>query len=648
MAPSPDPRPMSDTPPAAPPSQFSLLAQRRFLPFFVAQFLGAANGYFLQFAVVVLVTFRIDVPWLPPQYAGLAIGALYVLPYLLFSATGGQLADKFDKTALTRAIKTLEIGIVSLAAWGLVSMNVPLLLGCVFLMGLHATLFSPVKFAYLPNHLSERELTGGNAMLETGTFSAILFGNLAGGALVAIPGHGPTLAAVGLLVLAVAGRVVAQFVPPTPATAPGLRIAWNPFAETVRTLRVAHERPVLFRAVLGISWMWFMGTVFLSQFASIARDLLHGGPAVAGLLLVVFSVAVAAGSLACETLSRRHVEIGLVPLGAIGMTVFSVDLYFATRALEPYGDDSLAGFLAQPEHWRVLVDLAMLAVFAGLFSVPMYALIQTRSPITHLARVNAANNVLNAMFMVASAAVVASLLALGLTLPQVFLAVGVANALVAAYVFLMVPEYLLRFVAWVASRIVYRFRVRGDEHVPASGPAVLVCNHVSFVDAVLLMAASPRPIRFVMDHRIFALPVLGTMFRLSGAIPIAPRSVDSATYERAFEQARRVLDEGELLGIFPEGAITRDGRLQPFRAGVRKLLDTHPVPVLPMALGELWGSYFSRIEQGRAMVRPFRRGAFTRVRLEIGEPMPAHEATPEALQHRVQALPDRGPTRRPA
>jgi 1-acyl-sn-glycerol-3-phosphate acyltransferase len=630
------------------PNQFSLLGQRRFAPFFWVQFLGAGNDNVFKFAFTVMVTYQLQLSWLPPAQAGLVIGALFILPFLLFSATSGQLADKYPKEVLIRFVKTLEIAIMAVAAWGFARQDVPLLLACVFLMGLHSTLFGPVKFAYLPQHLDERELTGGNGMVEMGTFVAILLGNVAGGLLVAVPQVGPQYVAVACLLLAVLGRLVAQAIPASPPTDPGLAINWNPFTETWRNLRLAHGNVVVFRSLLGISWMWFFGAVFLSQFPVFARQVLHGNEQVASLLLVVFSIGVGTGALLCEMLSRRHVEIGLVPLGAIGMTVFSVDLYFATRALEPYGDDSLAGFLAQPEHWRVLFDLAMLAVFAGLFSVPMYALIQTRSPITHLARVNAANNVLNAMFMVASAAVVASLLALGLTLPQVFLAVGVANALVAAYVFLMVPEYLLRFVAWVASRIVYRFRVRGDEHVPASGPAVLVCNHVSFVDAVLLMAASPRPIRFVMDHRIFALPVLGTMFRLSGAIPIAPRSVDSATYERAFEQARRVLDEGELLGIFPEGAITRDGRLQPFRAGVRKLLDTHPVPVLPMALGELWGSYFSRIEQGRAMVRPFRRGAFTRVRLEIGEPMPAHEATPEALQHRVQALLDRGPTRRPA
>jgi 1-acyl-sn-glycerol-3-phosphate acyltransferase len=285
-----------------------------------------------------------------------------------------------------------------------------------------------------------------------------------------------------------------------------------------------------------------------------------------------------------------------------------------------------------------MADLALLSLFAGLYSVPMYALIQLRCAPTHRARIIAANNILNALFMVASALIAGALLAAGLTIPQVFLAVGIANAVVALYIFALVPEYLIRFAAFVASRGIYRFRVRGDEHIPLDGPAILVCNHVSFVDAVLLMAASPRPIRFVMDHRIFRLPVLGALFRLAKAIPIASQREAPATYEQAFAHARRVLDDGELLAIFPEGSITRDGSLQPFKAGIMKILDSHRVPVVPMALQNLWGSFFSRVEQGQAMVRPFRRGLFARVGLHAGAAVAAADVTPQVLQERVQQL----------
>jgi 1-acyl-sn-glycerol-3-phosphate acyltransferase len=393
--------------------------------------------------------------------------------------------------------------------------------------------------------------------------------------------------------------------------------------------------------------MWFFGAVFLSQFPSFAKEVLHGDEQVASLLLVVFSVGIGAGSLLCETLSRRQVEIGLVPLGAIGMSVFAIDLYFASRALPAMGDLGLGAFVRQPSHWRVMADLGLLSLFAGLYSVPMYALIQLRSQPTHRARIIAANNILNALFMIGSSIIAGALLKAGFTIPQIFLFTGIANAVVAFYIFMLVPEYLLRFVAWVLSRFVYRFDVRGAEHIPAEGPAVLVCNHVSFIDAVLLMAASPRPIRFIMDHRIFRVPVLGWLFRLAKAIPIAPQKEDPAAYEEAFAQAVQVLREGDLLAIFPEGAITRDGTLQPFKGGVMKILEAArsegiDPPVIPMALTNLWGSYFSRVEvregQNVAMVRPFRRGFFSRVGLNVGDAMPQADIQPETLQRRVSGL----------
>ena len=629
--------------PAAHPNQFALLRQRRFAPFFWTQFSGAANDNLFKFAFTVMVTYQLSVAWLQPAMAGLVIGALFILPFLLFSATAGQLTDKYDKTRMIRFVKNLEIAIMLVAAGGFVAGSVPVLLLCTFLMGVHSTLFGPVKFAYLPQVLSERELTGGNGMVEMGTFVAILLGNVAGGLLVALPGVGHSTVAVACVLLALAGRGLAQFIPSLPATDPGLRINWNPVTETWRNLQLARSSPVVFRSLLGISWMWFFGAVFLSQFPSFAKEVLHGNEQVASLLLVVFSIGIGTGSLLCEVLSRRHVEIGLVPLGAIGMSVFAIDLYFAARGLPASEVMGLGAFLAQPAHWRVMADLALLSLFAGLYSVPMYALIQLRSAPTHRARTIAANNILNALFMIASALIAGALLSAGFTVPQVFLFTGIANAVVAGYIFLLVPEYLLRFVAWMASRFVYRFRVRGDEHLPTTGAAVLACNHVSFVDAVLLMAASPRPIYFLMDHRIFRVPVLGWLFRLAKAIPVASHKEDPAVYAAAFERAAEVLREGDLLAIFPEGGITRDGQLQPFKGGIVKILERAQaegldVPVIPMALTNLWGSYFSRIEQGGAMVRPFRRGGFNRVGLNVGAPVPGQGLEPEQLRARVAGL----------
>jgi len=365
---------------------------------------------------------------------------------------------------------------------------------------------------------------------------------------------------------------------------------------------------------------------------------LHGKEQVASLLLVVFSIGIGVGALLCEMLSRRHVEVGLVPLGAIGMSVFSIDLYFATKGLPPTSGLSATAFIAIAAHWRVMADLALLSLFAGIYSVPMYALIQMRSQPSHRARIIAANNILNALFMIVSSVLVGLMLSAGFSIPQVFLAVGLANAVVAAYIFLLVPEYLLRFIAFVLTRCIYRFKVRGDEHIPTQGAAILVCNHVSFIDAVVLMAASPRPIRFIMDHRIFAVPVLGWLFKLAKAIPIAPQKEDAAAYEAAFAQARRVLEEGDLLCIFPEGGITKDGSLGEFKGGIMKILQTHPVPVVPLALQNLWGSFFSRAEGGSAMVKPFRRGLFSPVGLVAGPALPAAQVTPVALREKVAGL----------
>ena len=620
------------------PNQFALLSERRFAPFFWTQFLGAGNDNLFKFALTVMVTYQLHNAWPEPKIAGLVIAALFILPFLLFSATSGQLADKFDKARLIRFVKSFEIAVMVLATWGFVQQSVPVLLACVFLMGLHSTLFGPVKFAYLPQHLDERELTGGNGMVEMGTFVAILLGNVAGGLLIAIPGTGARWVAAACVGLALLGRMLAQAVPASPSTDPDLRINWNPVSETLRNLKLAHGNTVVFRSLLGISWMWFFGAVFLSQFPSFAKDVLHGDEQVASLLLVVFSVGIGVGSLLCEVLSRRHVEIGLVPLGAIGMSVFAVDLYFASRGLPPAQALGVSAFVAQPAHWRVMADLALLALFAGVYSVPMYALIQLRSAPTHRARIIAANNILNALFMIVSAVAVGLLLEAGLTIPQVFLIVGIANAIVAAYIFMLVPEYLLRFIAFVVTRLIYRFKVHGDEHLPTTGAAIMVCNHVSFIDAVVLMGASPRPAVFLMDHRIFNMPVLGGLFRLLKAIPIASQREAPEVYRRAFERAAQALDAGDIVCIFPEGAITRTGELGEFKAGVMKLLERNPVPVIPMALQNLWGSFFSRVEKGVAMVKPFRRGFWSRVGLVVGEPVPPADVTPEGLRSRVIQL----------
>ncbi len=620
-------------------SQFALLRERRFAPFYWTQFLGAFNDNLFKFAFTVKVTFHAAAnSGVDPALVVNLIAGLFILPFLLFSATCGQIADKYDKRSIAIFVKTLEVGIMVLAAYGFMTRNVPVLLGCTFLMGLHSTIFGPVKYAFLPQALTERELTGGNAMVEMGTFVAILLGNLLGGILVALPQEGPRIAAFGCIAVALFGRATSTFIQPAPPLVPDLAIRWNPFTETVRNLKLAAENVVVFRGLMGVSWLWFFGASFLTQLPNFAKDVLGGSEGVASLLLVVFSIGIGIGSLLCESLSRRHVELGLVPIGAFGMTAFAVDLYFSSRGFVHGPVATTAGaFLKTPGAFRILADLGLLSGFAGLFSVPLYALVQARSAPTHRARIFAASNILGALFMIASAALSVALLKGGASIPVIFLVVGIMNAVVALYIFLLVPEFLLRFISWVVANLMYRFKIRGDEHIPEHGAALLTCNHVSFVDALLLMAASPRPIRFIMDYRIFKTPVLGAIFRLARTIPVASHTEDPAIYANAFAEADRTLGDGDLLCIFPEGAITRDGELQPFKAGIMKILATRPVPVIPMALQNLWGSFFSRVE-GVAMTKPFRRGFYSSVRLMVGEPIAPEAITPEGLHAKVANL----------
>jgi 1-acyl-sn-glycerol-3-phosphate acyltransferase len=635
---------MSSEVPAQAPSggQFALLSQRRFAPFFFTQFLGAANDNLFKFACTVLVTYQLQISWLEPKMAGLVIGALFILPFVLLSATAGQWADKYDKAVIMRGVKLLEIAVMVLAGIGFWMQLAPLLLACVFLMGLHSTLFGPVKYAYLPQHLSERELTGGNGMVEMGTFVAILLGSVCGGLMMGIPETGVHWVAGSCFAVAFIGWLVALRIPASPSSDPNLKLNWNPVSETWRNLKLAAQYPSVFRSLLGISWMWFFGAVFLSQFPSFAKEVLGGNTEVASLLLVVFSVGIAAGSLLCETFSHRHVEIGLVPIGAVGMSVFAFDLYLATQHLSHAPGAALMSvgeFVAIHEHWRVMADLALLAFSAGLYSVPMYALIQLRAKPSHRARIIAANNILNALFMIVSSLMAGALLGRGFPISEVFAVTALLNVIVVGYVFWLMPEYIVRLVMLFVTRIVYRLKVRGDENLPTDGAAILVCNHVSFVDAVILGVCSPRPMIFLMDHRIFKTPGMGWFFRAVKAIPIAPQKEDPQAYERAFERARQVLKEGELLCLFPEGAITKNGQMQPFKPGIMKILETNPVPVIPSALHNLWGSTFSRIE-GAAMSKPLRRGLFNRIGLVVGEPMAPENVTPDGLQVRVQALLD--------
>ncbi|MBA3487717.1 MAG: MFS transporter [Lysobacter sp.] len=583
-------------------NQFSLLTQRRFLPFFSVQALGAFNDNVYRQAIIGLLF------WLGVSaeertlYTNLA-PALFILPYFLFSATAGQIAEKLEKSRLIRITTAMEIAIMSLAAVGFMTQNMIVLLAALFCTGLQSALFGPVKYSIMPAVLKPEELTGGNGLVEMGTSLSILVGMIFGGMIFQLAGdQGPAVAATAVVVLAITGNLVSRAIPRADAGAPDLKITWNPLPESIEIWKLTRKQRAVGNAVLGVSWFWFVGTVLTAQLPTYAELNLGGADTTLYVFaLALFSIGVGVGSLLCEKLSGRTVEIGLVPIGAFGISAFLLHLYFARTGVAPLAGLDIAGFVRQPGSLRIMLDLVGIGLSAGIFVVPLFALIQSRTPSHEMARVIAGMNIQNAAFIVLAAALgIVVQRYLGWSIPQVLLALGVLNALVAIYIFTVVPEFAMRFLSWVLVRTLYRMRAQGiEEHVPDEGPAVLVCNHVSYMDALILAASIPRPVRFVMYHRIFNFEFFGVrvmrwIFRTARAIPIAGAREDPALMQRAFEQIDAALAEGELVGIFPEGALTRDGGIAPFKSGVERILQRRPVPVVAMALRGMWSSMWSR------------------------------------------------------
>lgn len=618
-------------------NQFSLLGQRRFGPFFATQFLGALNDNIFRNGLVILVTFQgVRVAGMNHSQLANVAGALFILPFFLFSATAGQLADKYEKSMLMRRIKLLEIALMLIAALAFVAESYSVLLLVLFLMGCQSTLFGPVKYAYLPQQLATEELVGGNALVESGTYVAIILGLIVGGLAVAIDPENQATLAVCLIIVALSGYFASRQVPATSAVDPDLKINWNAWTETWRIVGFARAERSVFLAILGISWFWFFASAMTLQIPAYTQDILNGNEVVTTSLLIAFAIGVGIGSLLCERMSDHRIELGLVPFGSIGLSAFAIDLYFAQPVASSTAVASLAEFLSQPGSWRVLIDLSFLGAFGGFYSVPLYALIQKRSKRRYLSRIIAANNIINAIFMVSASVLSIAILKSGMSIPELFLILAVLNAMVATYIYTLLPEFLMRFLAWILINIFYRVQTAGLENIPETGPAVVVCNHVSFMDPILLGGSIRRPMRFVMYYKIFQLPLLRFIFRHAKAIPIASAREDEQLMNNAFDKVDEELKAGNIVCIFPEGGITRDGEIQRFRPGIEKIIARRAVPVVPVALGRLWGSWFSRRKGGGIRKLPGR--LFARVPVNIGEPVAAGDVTAAKLELLVRTL----------
>ncbi|MFV8463832.1 MFS transporter [Vibrio campbellii] len=615
-------------------SQSSLLTQKRFLPYFITQFLGAFNDNIFKNVLLLFVAFA-SVDTLPISsnlFINLAAG-LFILPFFLFSALAGVLADKYEKSWFIRKVKLLEVVIMSLGAIGFIYESYGILLLLLFLMGTQSAFFGPVKYALLPQQLETKELVSGNALVETGTFLAILIGTLGAG-IIASEESAKLVAAICIVSFAVLGYVSSCFIPEAPSNAPDLKVKWQPIKLTKATLAIAKKDRPTFQALMSISWFWFLGATYLTQFPNFTKLHLNGTESSVAFLLALFSVGIAIGSLACDKLSNHRIEIGIVPMGSLGISIFG--LLMATsipESLPEFG--SFQQFVTHSELWPLFAYLLLLGISGGIFIVPLYSLMQLRAKPDERAQVIAGLNIYNSLFMVGSAVMgIVCLSVLELSIPQLFILLALLNTFVMLYLFYQVPIYAFRFFTWVVTHTMYRVKHKNLHNLPENGGALIVCNHVSYMDALLLSAVCPRLIRFVMEEDYAKLPPLRRFLKRAGVIPIS--STNRRSIRNAFKEVEQALHEGHIVCIFPEGKLTSDGEVAEFMRGMELIIRRSPVPVIPMALKGLWGSYFSRYKGRACKGLPTR--FWTKLEIEAGEPISPTDASCETLRQAVADL----------
>jgi 1-acyl-sn-glycerol-3-phosphate acyltransferase len=620
---------------ASMPESIKLLRSLRFRPFFLTQLLGAFNDNLYKNGLTIFIAFQAANMSKDASNTLVNIAAgLFILPFFLFSPIAGQLADKFEKSKLIRRIKQLEILIMLLGAFAFYFQSTWLLVAILFLMGTQSALFGPVKYSLLPQALKSDELVGGNAMVEFGTFLSILLGLIAAVYLIEV---GTTELGLAVVIVAIVGYWTSRSIPSLPAASPELKISFNIIKQTRNIMRDARENQTVFYSVMGISWFWFIGITYVTQLPNFVRYELGGNEQVYVFMLAMFSIGIGAGSFLCERMSGRMVEIGLVPIGALGLTIFGVDLFFNQSAATGESLVAPMAFIADGSNARVMFDIMMLGVSGGIYIVPLYALVQQRSNEKKRSRIISANNVLNALFMVVAALYGLFALSLGISIPTLFLIMALMNAAVALFIFMLVPEFIMRLLVWMLVSMAYRVDKKDLDNIPDTGPVLLICNHVSFIDALVLAGSIRRPIRYVMYYKIFRIPILSFIFKTSNAIPIAGRSENPELMKQAFDKVSEALNNGEVICIFPEGKITENGELNEFKHGVIRVLERDPVPTVPIALRGLWGSFFSR-KYGNAMTHAFPRGFFSRIEVVAGEAVDANDASSGLFHQRVLEL----------
>ncbi len=609
-----------------------LLQSVRFGPFFVTQFLGAFNDNVFKNALVILIAFRAANEIESGLWINIA-SAFFILPFFIFSPIAGQLADKYEKASLIRWVKLAEIFIMLFGALGFYLDHIGFLIAILFLMGTHSTFFGPVKYSILPQHLAEEEIVTGTSLIEMGTFISILLGTILGGVLIKM---GTGYVSFAIVFFAFLGWLSARKVPEAPAAAPDLKISKNPIDELRSLMDLSRQNDSIFYSIIGISWFWFFGATFLAQIPNYVSHTLFSDEFVITVFLAVFTLSIALGSYVFDKLSKGHVELGLVPLGAIGMSVFTIDLahldysYFMGTRL------NLFGFLFNEYSltpYRIMLDLGLVGFFGSFFIVPLYTLLQQRSESGSRSRIIAANNIFNALFMVVSSIVAMGLYSIGYVTTDILRFLSILNIFVCIYIFMSMPEFFLRFGSWVLAKTAYHFHFEGQENLPRSEGALLVSNHISYIDWFILSLACQRPIRFVVEQRLYNHPVLKYVFRRMKCIPYEQQNLQ--LNENTVQMIKKALERNDLVCLFPEGQISKDGKLGEFKPSIEYILTDRPIPVVPIALNGLWGSIFSRKTSKPILLTPKIK---RKVQVRIGKAISCSKLSAKGLAEQIARL----------
>ncbi|MDH5552774.1 MAG: acyl-[ACP]--phospholipid O-acyltransferase, partial [Nitrosomonas sp.] len=584
------------------PDQWHLLKSKRFLPLFITQFLGAFNDNIFKNALIILITYSaIDNSALSPQIMVTMAAGIFILPFFLFSAIAGQLADKYDKTKLIRIIKFFEVLLMMGAAIGFFMGNTYFLLLILFLMGTQSAFFGPVKYGILPDQLVEKELVGGNALIQTGTFVSILVGTIIGGLLI-LTEHGITLISTLVILVALIGWISSFFIPSTQAAAPDITIKHNIFTETHAIIQQIQKNSSNFRAILGISWFWLFGATFLSQLPTFTKVIIDGNEQVVTLFLAVFSVGIGIGSLLCNKLLKGEIAATFVPLGMLGMTLFTLDLYFASSNVVTSSESILMGastFLETFTHWRILIDLLGIAICGGIYIVPLYAMIQSHAEASYRSRTIAGINIMNALFMVISAIGTSLMLASGFAVTEVFFTIAILNGLMAVYISSLLPKAVIKSILEWLLLTIYRLDIKGQENLyKCQGKCIIIANHMSFLDAVIIDVAISENVSFAVNSRIANQWWMRPFLLVTDTIALDPSNPMSI---------RSVIDrvnQGRKVVIFPEGRLTMTGTVMKVYEGPAMIADKTAAQLLPVLISGAQHSPFSKL-RGKVRIRLF-------------------------------------------